>query len=1058
MERLPPDCASAIIARTMLDLTQPNSRRTLLIVPSQAAAERCTREALATHTILCGPAALTLRGLCDSINRVSGACGIMLSGIGMKMLLEDLVRRRYSVPEEGPGRPGHSPGFIDALASAISELKQANFTAADLVTHLPRLPRTERMTYLASLYGQYERTLAERGLIDAHDGEIMALRHLRDGGTLPGLFTDLDSIVVDGIYDLTAGQLSLLAELSRRLPVELRLPYSPEREGVYACAARTADAVESLDNSDLNLALTFEEPHGRFVTPLLAAVHDDMPALETEAPGLIAAPGPYRECEEIGRRIRRLMEGGADPSGIAVCFRTLEMYEEMMEDVCRRFSIPVSYRRGAPLATAALVRAALSPLVALKSDISREELAGLCGSSYLSFQEEPRAGEVEQVLSGSGYINDSLGTAEEKIGRLIARFKTKGKDSSREERVRRMLVPLLTDIRAFRGSRTVADFTLLLERFIKKYHIFERGISSTDRRILKRDASAIALLQQLLKDVARDAAVVGTADRAVTSGEYLELLREGMEGVCLSGERSSGVSILNFRDARGLSFPHLFVGGLNEGVCPAPHQGHALLKDSDKLLLRRLAGTRWLRTAREKGEEEPLLFWLAVSCATESLTFSYCYADSRGNQLLPSPYLEEILDKIQLREERSSVTNLTPEPEECMEPEELLNSLALRRLLEPSRLPAEMLPAAARINANAEVEAERELFFSASDRRTRDFTAGPRTGRLAGPAAVEELASYYSSPEGRCFTPTSLEEYATCPFRYFMRRLLRVDVQEKPDIELETRDVGSLAHLVLKEFFLRMQREERLPLRDLQEALRILHEVASGAFRWWEENRHTGESLLWEMEKESLLPLLERLVELEVATESPFIPYAFEHKIDPPLQVADETGESILLCGQIDRIDIDKSRQCVKVVDYKVSGNGDKFRTLLKKSSLGDTSFQIPVYLLAAAQLLETEGVGKPSDFAACYWLLRKSAVLEKKFRGDEKEDFTGFLDTDPGIRRTLGTDNFLNRLCAIVRRIRGGDFQVTPAECGYCDFSSVCRYVPVNLKDDQGVSTGSNA
>jgi hypothetical protein len=108
----------------------------------------------------------------------------------------------------------------------------------------------------------------------------------------------------------------------------------------------------------------------------------------------------------------------------------------------------------------------------------------------------------------------------------------------------------------------------------------------------------------------------------------------------------------------------------------------------------------------------------------------------------------------------------------------------------------------------------------------------------------------------------------------------------------------------------------------------------------------------------------------------------------------------------------------------------------------------MPVYLLAAARDLAGEGETPCDRFIARYWLLRKLDTLDRDF-SDGKEEFTGFFSSDAAERRALGDDNFLNRLCGKVQLMKTGDFQITPKECEFCDFGSVCRYVEVGLREE---------
>ena len=239
-------------------------------------------------------------------------------------------------------------------------------------------------------------------------------------------------------------------------------------------------------------------------------------------------------------------------------------------------------------------------------------------------------------------------------------------------------------------------------------------------------------------------------------------------------------------------------------------------------------------------------------------------------------------------------------------------------------------------------------------------------------------------------------------------------------------------------------------MKDTEDAKAVLREVAEPIFERWERERHIGQPLLWEIEKEKLLVLLEQLTEIEAEDGSRFLPVLFEHPFED-LVVEDDDGSRILLAGKIDRVDTAAAGSGeIRVVDYKMGGDAGKYRALLKKEQLGRTSFQMPIYLLAAARAMAAASNEPVTRFSATYWLLRKLCVLDKDF-AEGKEDFTGFFDTDPVLRGVLGDDNFANRVVAMVQAIKSGEFQITPNECQFCDFGCVCRHVEVRLRDDAG-------
>lgn len=1039
------------------------SPTTLHILPSTAAVEAFNRAALACGEVLFGSSALTLKRLAEELFRAGNCDRRTVSAVGRRLLLEKIVQRQYA---EGRGHFAplrDFPGFVRSLEGFIGELKQALVTADELAAIAQKMPRRERLLELAALYRLYSQALAEKGLIDSHDAETFALRHLQEEGELPPLFGEVTELAVSGIYDFTPLQTGLITELARRLPVTITFPFDFDRPDLFAYVAKTVETFEALDNPALQLDLRFAEAGEPVVNPVLASFFSatkaaaPLPAAATIA--LFAAPGAYRECEEIGRVIRSQLEQGVDPASIAVLFRDTTGYGPLLEEVCRRFKIPVSYRRGAPLFSAPLVHLLLTPFELAQASFGREELLTLLKASGFPPLRD-RAGRqldvdlVEEVLLAARYIDDSLGSVETRLDRLIKTRKSRGRSFGAEERVAQALPPLMKELRQFDGKKTLQQFTELLERFIERHRIYRTGIESGDRRALKRDASAITLFQKVLGNLEDDIRLLGLADERLNPAEFVTLLRLGMEGEFLAGERSSGVTILNFHDARALRFEHLVIGGLNEGVCPPRHDSHPLFKDGDKQLFNKICGTRRFRLAAEKTAEEPLLFYLAMECAGSSLTLSSSYADSSGNALLRSPFLEEVMEAGGLTERRIPVNRLTPALQDCLEPEELLSTLAASGIFTlPAALPAPATPAGdalqeqlARIAQTAAIEAEREVFFRNEDLASRAALSTPYTGTLRRSDILAALTTHYETPPGNNFAPTSLEEYGCCPFRYFLKRLVRLAPLEKPELELEVKDEGSLVHEILREFFQGRKDAGRLPLTGSAEEQEALRQVATAVFARWEAERYTGEELLWEVEKEKLLTILAGVVAAEANEGSALRPQAFELPF-VGLEVTDHAGATLNLTGKIDRVDVAAATGTLRVVDYKMAANAQRYGELLKKEELGETSFQMPVYLLAAAAAMAKEFNRDFTGFIARYWLLRKLACRDKEFTGNPKEDFSGFFATDPAERLALGNDNFLNRLCAKVGAMKHGDFQITPRQCEFCDFASVCRYVEVGLK-----------
>src|SRR5204863_323576 len=113
------------------------------------------------------------------------------------------------------------------------------------------------------------------------------------------------------------------------------------------------------------------------------ATERPVPAAPDGSIRVVVAPSRYREVEAAGRAIRARLERGAPPERIALLARDLAVYGDLIEDVCRRYRIPVYFRKGRPLLANGLVKACLDVVRCVVEGFPRARLEALLDSDYL---------------------------------------------------------------------------------------------------------------------------------------------------------------------------------------------------------------------------------------------------------------------------------------------------------------------------------------------------------------------------------------------------------------------------------------------------------------------------------------------------------------------------------------------------------------------------------------------------------------------------------------------------------------------------------------------------
>ena len=274
-------------------------------------------------------------------------------------------------------------------------------------------------------------------------------------------------------------------------------------------------------------------------------------------------------------------------------------------------------------------------------------------------------------------------------------------------------------------------------------------------------------------------------------------------------------------------------------------------------------------------------------------------------------------------------------------------------------------------------------------------------------------------------SPTSLEHYAVCGFRYLCRSLLRLNTVEEPE-ERELMDPaarGSLIHEVLDAFFKDRQRNGRPALDEswTEDDLAFLIGLAERQLEESKRRGLAGLDIYSEHEMRTMRADLAAFLEADTAfrRRTGAVPADFEAAV-PQVTIG-----GAVLHGFVDRIDKSPDGKIVWVIDYK-TGSAKQFAKVTNESDpfVGGTKLQLPTYVQAAQGAEEVH---------AAYWFIT------------HKGEFS-FVEYEPTPERQ---QHFERTVGAIVDGVRGGAFPAVSGEesefyggfdnCTYCDFDRIC-------------------
>jgi len=856
------------------------------------------------------------------------------------------------------------------------------------------------------------------------------------------------AVLVHGFADATGIATDLIETLLRRHGAWLVLDRPPRADGEGLEAAFTQRFAERIG------ALAEAAP-----------ARPAEPRLE-----VFAAVGTDAETREIARRVRDLLDGGARPEGIGVVARDLSPYRLALRRHCHRLAVPFSGvgERGALEPSGRRLRAFLEVLrqgEAVPADRWLDAVASLpvdgnrvdlrlafyaLGAGRLRDAAELR---LDEVLRNGWYplpIRQGLRTIGEMDAEGAPEEEETGRRNEAHARRRRVAGNLL------RAAVDAARRTRQRLGSWPKEAAIDAHVAGL-RALLGEDLGwslQAAEVRPLLEALERLEREVPPRLR-LTPAELRLLLEELLEtaGASALGGAGGGVQVLSVVEARGRTFEHLFVAGLNRDLFPRIVREDPLLPDDLRRVLQRVLPD--LAVKRAGFDEERYLFAQLLS-ASPAVTLSWQTADDEARPLSPSPLVERLerLERLDHRTAPAQAPPLWALPAAGPLPglRTAAEHAVLAALHAPRRWFGRVLPLAI-------AEARAELAPSGLDLRPDRLAAArmavleemdPDLRTTHGRAARSRLGPYFgfigrlpggeSEPRLRELYVTQLENLAACPWQLFLVRLLRLEPTPDPLAALPGVDpvlLGNVVHAAL----------ERLACPAGREGVRSVRGLTPVPVAWPEEDevvrvvREEAARLLAEdgirlpglarALADRAFPMLDTVRDLDWAGGAvPVLATEAEGSFD----VGDVPGPLRHVRFQADRVD--QVGGLVVWTDYKTGRPISRARRPETRRRHFLERVRSGTHLQAVAYLLGSDG-----EAMGRYLFLRPGLDDEQRevavATGDQ-EFAEAFARASEAVLAAWEAGSFFPRLVAT-------DGRKEPGRCGFCTVAEAC------LRGDSG-------
>src|SRR5580704_5493660 len=759
------------------------------------------------------------------------------------------------------------PGFSRALARTLIELRWNNVGVGDL-----RALGGAGEAIAATLV-QFDAELAEAKLIDRAGMLQVATRAVL--ASEPPRFVGLPILLLDPSIDSAL-----------------------DRGFIAALAARAPSVLATLPAGDSPVQTILEDALGVRATALSPTVDESIaPSLERlqthlfadtapperdvdESVTVISAPGEMHECVEIARRIASEARRGVPFDRIAVLLHDPIRYAPYLQEALARADIPAYFARGTRRPEPG-GRAMLALLCCAPENLSARRFA-----EYLSLAQVPDA-DRQRDDQPAVSPDAELAPISLESDLEVERSATPVDDGDASDPV-----PVIdgTTRAPWRWERLLVDAAVIgsAQRWKKRLAGLGNELISRRKEIADDDARVAGLERRIL-DLAHLGEVampiismLEAAPRDATWGDWLKFLRglvdlairdresvlaalaelEPMAPVGPVGldevrfvlndrlgrleaprrvRRYGAVFVAPPNRARGLEFDVVIVPGLAERMFPRKLTEDPILSDVARAQLSPYLARNERRVAAER-----LALRIAAGAARMRAMFSYPRVDlDQGRPRVPSFYALEVL--------RAAEGRLPG-----------FDELATRASSRPTRLswPAPSNPADAIDDAEFDlavldklVDADPQTTIGAANyllganvhlgralraRARRWLRRRTSADGLVDPDAAAMAALAKHQLANRPYSPTALQHFAACPYRFFLQAIHRLEPREEPEA-IETLDPltrGSIFADVQYEILTALRELDVLPVtpEDLEDASGLLDErLDEVAARWHED-------------------------------------------------------------------------------------------------------------------------------------------------------------------------------------------------------------------------------
>lgn len=966
----------------------------------------------------------------DSFKTISEASSaVLLSKSFKKTELKYFSNYKTEIPR----------GTLDRIKNVITQYKLNGISPDQIISESKKLEGSEKLKAadIANVYKNYLAYCKELNVYETGDlySEVLRLDKKDFVLRFNKSFTGIGTILINGFDEFTQPEIDIISRTADVEGVKLFVMFDYYRYNP-ALFSHLDNCYEKFKSNGFNEVedtsqIQFNDYQKRIREKLFLLNENDSPKPSQVETVKIIAQSPEEEIRLIAKEIKSLItKKNVDVDSITVAFNLISDHSAIIRDVFNEYGIPFNLTDRYALNESQPVIALINFLEILENNFYYKNIfRALTGRwikiTGLDLSNLLRVSSNLKIVSGYKNWVDSISRTIDEMNFngddedncfLPKEFYSKAKDDI--DAIFEMLKP-------FREKKTIYEFKEELRKLIYILGLPQRIVNDHENYI-EKNVKAITVFLETLDELFDLLVDENGNDKKFPLGYFLSQIKTALQFTRynIKERHASGVLVTSVNEIRGLNFDYVFIGGLVDGEFPTRYQPEIFLSGSYK------------KDEYRHILEDRYHFYQTLCCAKKRLYMSYALKDEK-KEFTPSTFVNDLLRLFNFKEKSfKDYSNLIYSKSELMKHVVNLDWEKDKDKLNTLGIDVDKL----------------KVDLSVDKLRLENpFGESEYTGDISK-IISDEAKTKLADQKEKQYSASQLEEYAKCPFQYFLKRILQLETIEEPTEELESFELGSIIHSILYEFYSTLKEKSIILSQCDDETFKLTEKlIFSIAEKSLDKLRLNSTLVFYEREKilgiagDRKKSILYKFLEEERNSSDGFIPQYFEMGFGQFKNSNDKDADEFLIGdvkvrGKIDRVDIDDANESYKVIDYKLSGK----RPTKKELETG-ISLQLPLYLYVSKILIEADMNKEFNPAAAVIYSLKLS---NKDFGG---KNIHISSSRSPGEEELLQSNKELINICnefipAYVENIVNGKFNLSKLDdrenkvCRFCDFKSICR------------------